>query len=41
MNLSSGWKESFSNKEIAPRLDITEGTVKSHTSHIFGKLQVK
>jgi predicted ATPase/DNA-binding CsgD family transcriptional regulator/GAF domain-containing protein len=30
----------LSNKEIAVRLEITEGTVKSHAFNIYGKLQV-
>lgn len=29
-----------SNKEIAARLDLAEGTVKNHLTHIFGKLGV-
>lgn len=33
--------EGLSNKEIALRLEITEGTVKIHAYHIYGKLQVK
>lgn len=33
--------EGLSNKEIALRLEITEGTVKSHAFNIYGKLQVK
>ncbi|MFD2672163.1 AAA family ATPase [Marinicrinis sediminis] len=32
--------EGLSNKQIALRLDITEGTVKSHANNIYGKLQV-
>ncbi|MCD9021985.1 AAA family ATPase [Cohnella silvisoli] len=32
--------EGLSNKEIALRLEITEGTVKIHSSNIYGKLQV-
>ncbi|WP_208607640.1 helix-turn-helix transcriptional regulator [Paenibacillus pectinilyticus] len=32
--------EGMSNKEIALQLEITEGTVKSHASNLFGKLQV-
>ena len=30
----------LSNKEIAMRLHITEGTVKNHAFNIYGKLQV-
>jgi len=33
--------EGLSNKEVAVRLGITEGTVKIHTSNMYGKLQVK
>jgi predicted ATPase/DNA-binding NarL/FixJ family response regulator/GAF domain-containing protein len=33
--------EGLSNKEIALRSDITEGTVKSHVFNIYGKLLVK
>jgi len=30
-----------SNREIASRLSITEGTVKNHVSNILGKLQAE
>ena len=30
-----------SNREIAGRLSITEGTVKNHVSNILGKLQAE
>jgi predicted ATPase/DNA-binding CsgD family transcriptional regulator/GAF domain-containing protein len=33
--------EGLSNKEIALRLEITEGTVKIHVYNVYGKLQVK
>lgn len=33
--------EGMSNREIAERFDVTEGTVKNHLVNIFGKLQVK
>ncbi|MFC5471343.1 AAA family ATPase [Cohnella suwonensis] len=33
--------EGLSNKEIALRFEITEGTVKNHVFNIYGKLQVK
>ena len=33
--------EAMSNYEIAQKLVIEEGTVKSHMNHIFGKLQAK
>jgi predicted ATPase/DNA-binding CsgD family transcriptional regulator len=32
--------EGLSNKQIALRMEITEGTVKSHVNNIYGKLQV-
>lgn len=32
--------ENLSNKEVARRLDIAEGTVKIHLNHIYGKLRV-
>lgn len=32
--------EGASNKMIAAQLNLSENTVKSHTSHIFAKLQV-
>ncbi len=31
----------LSNSEIADRLVLTEGTVKTHVSHIFEKLEVR
>ena len=33
--------EGLSNKEIALRFGLTEGTVKIHAYNIYGKLQVK
>ncbi|WP_281883447.1 response regulator transcription factor [Paenibacillus sp. YYML68] len=33
--------EGLSNKEIADKLELSEGTVKNHAVHIFSKLQVK
>lgn len=33
--------EGMSNKQIASHLGITEGTVKSHTNNIYGKLEVR
>ncbi len=33
--------EGFSNKEIAVKLDLAEGTVKNHVSNILGKMSVQ
>ena len=33
--------QGFSNAEIADRLVLTEGTVKTHVKHIFDKLDVR
>ena len=32
--------EGLSNKEIARRLEISDGTVKVHLQHIYGKLRL-
>jgi DNA-binding NarL/FixJ family response regulator len=34
-------EQGFSNKDIADRLFVTEGTVKVHLRHIYGKLGVR
>ncbi|MDR6550968.1 LuxR C-terminal-related transcriptional regulator [Paenibacillus qinlingensis] len=33
--------EGLSNKEIADRFGLTEGTVKGYINHIYGKLGIK
>ncbi|MFC5470134.1 AAA family ATPase [Cohnella suwonensis] len=40
MELISLMADGLSNNQIAMRLEITEGTVKSHVNNIYGKLQV-
>ncbi len=33
--------QGYANAEIAERLFVSEATVKTHVSHVFGKLQVR